>query len=337
MSDLKSKYLGIDIKNPIVIGASNMVTDMDTLKKAEESGAAAVVFKSLFEEQIQLESYQMEDDMEEYNERNAEMIKLFPDIKHAGPEEHLLNLRKTKESLNIPVIASLNAIYKESWVDYASQIAQTGVDALELNFYAVPRELYQTSQVIEAEQIEVLKAVKAKVNIPVSVKLSYFYSNPLSVVSEMGEAGADGFVLFNRLFQPDIDLDNEEHFTPFNLSSEADSRIPLRFVGLLYGNIGADLIASSGIYTGKDVAKMILAGANNVQVVSALYKNKVDHLAVMLRELEEWMDAKGYKSLSDFRGKLSRKNIADPFVYKRAQYIDLLLKSNELLKPSALR
>lgn len=337
MSDLKSKYLGIDIKNPIVVGASNMVTDMDTLKKAEESGAAAIVFKSLFEEQIQLESYQMEDDMEEYNERNAEMIKLFPDIKHAGPEEHLLNLRKTKESLSIPLIASLNAIYKESWVDYASQIEQTGVDALELNFYAVPRELYQTSQVIEAEQIEVLKAVKAKVKIPVSVKLSYFYSNPLSVISEMGEAGADGFVLFNRLFQPDINLETEEHFTPFNLSNEEDSRIPLRFVGLLYGNVGADLIASSGIYSGKDVVKMILAGANNVQAVSTLYKNKVDHLSVMLRELEEWMEAKGYKSLDEFRGKLSRKNVTDPFIYKRAQYIDLLLKSNELLKPSALR
>jgi dihydroorotate dehydrogenase (fumarate) len=337
MSDLKSKYLGIDIKNPIVVGASNMVTDMDTLKKAEESGAAAIVYKSLFEEQIQLESYQMEDDMEEYNERNAEMIKLFPDIKHAGPEEHLLNLRKTKESLSVPVIASLNAIYKESWVDYAAQIEQTGVDALELNFYAVPRELYQTSQVIEAEQLEALKAVKEKVNIPVSVKLSYFYSNPLSIISEMGEAGADGFVLFNRLFQPDIDLDTEDHFTPFNLSNESDSRIPLRFVGLLYGNVASDLIASSGIYSGHDVAKMILAGANSVQVVSALYKNKVDYLSTMLKELEQWMDSKGYKTLDDFRGKLSRKNVSDPFVYKRAQYIDLLLKSNELLKPSALR
>ena len=231
----------------------------------------------------------------------------------------------------------MNAIYKESWVDYASQIEQTGVDALELNFYAVPRELYQTSQVIEAEQIEVLKAVKAKVKIPVSVKLSYFYSNPLAVISEMGEAGADGFVLFNRLFQPDIDMDTEEHFTPFNLSNEADSRIPLRFAGLLYGNVSADIIASSGIYTGKDVAKMILAGANSVQAVSTFYKNKVDHLSVMLRELEEWMQAKGYKSLDEFRGKLSRKNVSDPFIYKRAQYIDLLLKSNELLKPSALR
>ncbi len=337
MSDLKSKYLGIEIKNPIVVGASNMVSDIDTLKKVEDSGAAAIVYKSLFEEQIQLESYQMEEDMEEYNDRNAEMINLFPDIKHAGPEEHLVNLRKTKESLSIPLIASLNAIYKESWIDYAAQIEQTGVDALELNFYAVPRELYQNSQVIEAEQLEVLKAVKEKVSIPVSVKLSYFYSNPLSVISEMSEAGADGVILFNRLFQPDIDIDKEEHFTPFNLSNEADSRIPLRFVGLLYGNVASDLIASSGISSGKDVAKMILAGANNVQVVSALYKNKASHLSVMLRELEEWMDAKGYKSLADFRGKLSRNNISDPFIYKRAQYIELLLKSNEILHPSALR
>lgn len=331
MSDLKTKYLGIELKNPVVVGACNLVNDSDNIKAAEEAGAGAVVFKSLFEEQIQLESAQLDDQLDEYNERHPEMIKLFPDIEHAGPEEHLVSLRKAKESVNIPIIASLNAIYKESWVDYAKKIEETGVDALEINFYSVPRDFETDSTTIEAHQLDIMKAVIKNVKIPVSVKLSPFYANPLNFIKQLDEVGAKGYVLFNRLFQPDINLDDEEHFTPFNLSNPEDSRLPLRFAGLLYDEIKGDIISSTGIFSGKDIAKMIMAGADSVQVVSALYKHKISQITTMVKELESWMNEKGYKSLNDFRGKLSKKKMTDPFVYKRAQYIDLLLKSGDVL------
>ncbi len=337
MADLKTKYLGIDLKNPVIIGASNLVTNLDNIKKAEESGAAAIVFKSLFEEQIQLENAQFDDELEEYNDRNAEMGKLFPELQHAGPEEHLVNVRNAKESVGIPVIASLNAIYKETWVDYALMLEQTGVDALELNFYSVPKNFDIEGATIESNQVEVIKAIKKKVKIPVSVKLSPFYANPLNVISKLDKEGADAFVLFNRMFQPDINIDSEEHFTPFDLTYEDRHKLALRFAGLLYGNINANICANSGIYTGEHVAKMILAGADCVEIVSAVYKNKIEYISTIISELENWMDKKGYKSLNDFKGKLSNKNTNDPFVYKRAQYIDLLIKSNEILKKYPLR
>lgn len=332
MVDLKTKYLGLELKNPVILGASNLVTKIDNIKRAEQAGAAAIVYKSLFEEQIQLESAQLDDELEEYNERNAEMVKLFPTIEHAGPEEHLLNLRKVKESVKVPVIASLNAIYKESWIEYARLLEQTGIDALEFNFYFVPRDTETDGRDVNNSQLEILKAVKSKVKLPISVKLSPFYANPLNVVSLMDKLGVNGFVLFNRMFQPDIDIDSEQHFSPFNLSNPDDNKLSLRFAGLLYGTIAGSICANTGIYTGADVVKMILAGADCVQIVSTVYKNKVEYISTILKDLENWMESKHYKKINDFKGKLSSKNLNDPFVYKRAQYIDLLLKSDQIFK-----
>jgi len=332
MVDLKTKYLGLDLKNPVILGASNLVTKLDNLKRAEEAGASAIVYKSLFEEQIQLESAQFDDQLEEYNERNAEMVKLFPSIEHAGPEEHLVNLRKVKETLGIPVIASLNAIYTESWIDYASQLEQTGVDALEFNFFYIPRDTQTDGRDVNNQQLEIIRAVKPKVKLPISIKLSPFYANPLNVVSQMDKLGVDGFVLFNRLFQPDIDIEKEQHFSPFNLSSPDDNKLSLRFAGLLYGTINASICSNTGVFSGADVIKMILAGADCVQVVSTVYKNKIEYIATILKDLQNWMESKNYKNLQAFRGKLSQKNINDPFIYKRAQYIDLLLKSDQIFK-----
>jgi dihydroorotate dehydrogenase (fumarate) len=337
MANLKTSYMGIELKNPVIVGASNIVNNLENIKKAEEAGAGAIVYKSLFEEQIQLESAQLDDKLQEYSERHAEMVNLFPKIEHAGPEEHLYNLARVKKSIKIPLIASLNAIYKESWIDYARRIEKMEVDALELNFYYVPREISFDGHTLISGQVEILKAVKQSVKIPVSVKLSPFYANPLHVVAQLDKAGADGFVLFNRLFQPEIDMDKQEHYTPFNLSSPEDNRLPLRFAGLLYGNVQGNICSNTGIFTGKDVAKMILAGADCVQVVSTIYKNKISYIGTLLKDLEAWMDSNGYKTLNDFRGKLSDKSINDPFVYKRAQYIDLLLKSDEILVKHPLR
>ena len=332
MADLKTKYLGIELKNPVILGASNLVTNIDNIKRAEQAGIGAVVYKSLFEEQIQLETAQLDDALDEYAERHAEMVSLFPNLQHAGPEEHLLNLRKVKENIKIPVIASINAIYKETWVEYAKLIEQTGVDAIELNFYAVPRNMDMDGRDINENQIEVLKAVRSDVKLPVSVKLSPFYANPLNIIGKMDKAGVNGFVLFNRLFQPDIDIEKEAHYTPYGISHPEDNRLALRFAGLLFGTIKANICSNTGIFTGDDIIRMILAGADCVQVVSTVYKNKIDYISTIIADINKWMDKKGYQKIIDFKGKLSNRNINDPFVYKRAQYIDLLLKSEEIFK-----
>ncbi len=332
MADLKTTYMGIELKNPVILGASNLVTKTDNLLRAEEAGAAAIVYKSLFEEQIQLESAQLDDELSQYDERHAEMIRLFPAIEHAGPQEHLLKLSKAKERVSIPVIASLNAVYRDSWVEYARLIEQTGVDGLELNFYYVPRDTDTEGSQVNRQQLEIIREVKSKVSIPVSVKISPFYANPLNIVSRMDKLGVNGFVLFNRLFQPDIDIDKEKHFTPFNLSNPEDNRLSLRFAGLLYGNVSGSICCSNGIYTGADVVKMVLAGADCVQVVSTVYKNKFEQIQAILADLNAWMESKQYNKLDDFRGRLSNHKLNDPFVYKRAQYIDLLYNSDKIFR-----
>jgi len=336
MTNLKTNYMGLELKNPIVVGANNLVTNVNSLKQMEEAGAAAVVFKSLFEEQIQLEAAQMDDEMDEYAERHAEMTSLFPTMEHAGPREHLMNVQNARKALSIPLIASLNAIYNETWLEYAKLLEDKGVDGLELNFYSVPRNPDVSGEDIIKDQIEILKKIKSSISIPVSVKLSPFYANPLNVINRMDKAGVDAFVLFNRIFQNEIDLDNEKFVVDFPLSEAFENKLPLRYAGLLYAQVNASIVSNTGIQQGTDAVKMILAGADAVQVVGTLYKNKVQHISKMLKDIEAWMEGKGYKSLKDFRGKLSNKEINDPFIYKRAQYVDLLLKSEELFKKEGL-
>ncbi len=333
MADLKTKFMGIDVKNPIVVGACNLSQNPDTLIQLEKAGASAIVYKSLFEEQIQYERVQMNEDLHEFDDRHAEMTSsIHPKIEHAGPREHLLELKKAREALSIPLIGSLNAVYKETWVEYAKLIQETGVDGLELNFYAVPKDTDADAAKLENHQIDILKAVKEVITIPVAVKLGPFYSNPLHVTAKMDEIGVNGYVLFNRLFQPDIDVESEKHVFPFYLSREGDYRLSLRFTGMLYKHIKGNICSNTGIYSGGDVAKMILAGADSVQVVSALYKNKPAHISTMLAELESWMESKSYKSIEEFQGKLSRASSSDPFAYSRAQYVDILMKPESILK-----
>ena len=328
--DIRTSYLGIELRNPIIAGASNLTASMETIHRLAEAGVGALVLKSLFEEQIQLERFKLDEEMERYSEIHAEMVSLFPNVEHAGPEEHLYWVRRAKDELSIPVIASLNAVNPATWVEYARKLADTGVDALELNFYSVPRDPSVTGQEIEDEQVSIVRDVKRSVEIPVSVKLSPFYPSVTNVVTRMDAEGVAGFVLFNRLFQPDIDPDAEQNRYPLNFSTAADSRLPLRFAGLLRGTVSGSIAASTGVMTGKDVARMILAGADCVQVVSTLYRNKVQHVETMLAELRGWMEAKGYGSLDDFRGKLSRQSSGDPWAYARAQYVKLLLTRNPL-------
>jgi dihydroorotate dehydrogenase (fumarate) len=334
MADLQTQFMGLKLKNPVIVGASNLVTDAGNLKRIESAGAAAIVYKSLFEEQIHLENLELFERRTEYEERNAEMITLFPNSRSdpSYPAKHLMNLKRAKESVEIPVIASLNAVYDETWIEYALKIEETGADAIELNFYTVPEKFETANYETEEKQVRTLKAVKSAVKIPVSVKLSPFYTNPLKFISDLDKAGTDGFVLFNRLFQPDIDIDTQQPQFSFNLSNPEDKRLPLRFAGLLYGNTRASICANSGIFSGRDVIKMILAGADCVEVVSTLYLNQIEVVSSMVREIEKWMDASGYKTLDEYKGKLSRKNSKSELPYTRAQYIDFMLSTSEILK-----
>ncbi|HEX7411570.1 MAG TPA: dihydroorotate dehydrogenase-like protein [Bacteroidales bacterium] len=332
MTNLSTHYMGIPLRNPIIIGSSSLVNDLNMLKKLEEAGAAAVVYKSLFEEQIHLESIQMEDEMTEFSDRNAEMGNIFPKLQHAGPQEYLLNLRKAKSQLGIPLIASLNCIYTKTWLEYAKLIEKTGVDGLELNFYAVPRDFDSEAKTIEDQQVALLRAVKKVVSIPVSIKLSPFYTNVLNLISRMDKAGANGFVLFNRLFEPDINIEDMKHSSPFNLSHEGDGRLAIRYAGILFDKVEGSVCSNTGIYGGNDVVKMLLAGADCVQIVSTIYKHKPEYIATMLSDIETWMKAHKFGSVDEFKGLLSRKNTANPYIYKRAQYIEILMSGEEVLK-----
>ena len=331
--DLKTKYMGVELKNPVIVGASNLVTDLGALKKIEEEGAAAVVYKTLFEEQIHLENLQNFHAEEDYAHRHAEMSgSPYPSFDEAGPEVFLAKLKEAREALGIPLFASLNCVYDETWEEYAKKIEDTGVAGLELNFYAIPRTFEIDGRSIITEQFDILEKVLNAVKMPVAVKLSPYYANPLHVIAEMDKRGVGGFVLFNRLFQPEIDIDTEEHYFPYNLSTQNDNRIALRFAGLLYDELKADVCTNTGVFTGEDVISMILAGADAVQIVSTIYKNGIGQIGTIMKEIESWMKKKDYKSIDDFKGKLSRKTLKDPFTYKRAQYVDILMKSEEIFK-----
>ena len=331
MKNLKTKYMGIEIDNPIILGASDLVTKQVNLRKAEDQGAGAIVYKSLFEEQIQLEKLHFDEKITEFDDIHAEMLTLHPHIDYTGVEEHLLNLRTAKESISIPVIASLNAVNVDTWVEYAKLISQTGVDGIELNFYPNLWDIDRDSSDIENEQIRIVKEIKRCVSIPLSVKLSPDYTNTLNLVKKLDQQGVDSVVLFNSFFQPDIDIKNEKHIKKYNFSNPGDYKKSLRFAGILYQNINADICSSLGIFSGADVIKLILSGASSVQVVSTLYKNGISHIGTMKNELEEWMDEKNYTCLDDFRGKLSKNMLnRNPFIYKRAQYVDLLLNAEDI-------
>ena len=331
MSDLKSKYLGLELKNPIIAGASALTSNIQTIKRIEDAGAGALVISSLFEEQVQLSSYELDEALHSNDEGFAEMTSMFPNIEHAGPEEHLMWVKRAKEAVDIPVIASLNAVEKPTWVEYAKKLQDTGVDALELNFYSMPLDFDQDGQTVESDQLEILQSIKKGVNLPISVKLSAFFTSPLNFIKKLDDVGVDGFVLFNRLFHPKINVERETNDLSFNLSTPNDHRLPLRFAGLLQGQITGNICASNGIHTSVEAIGVLLAGADVFQMVSTLFRNKIEYIGVVLDEITEWMDQKGYGSLADFRGKLSKANNPDPWAYTRAKYVKVLRQAGQYM------
>lgn len=332
MTDLRTTYMGIELKNPLIVGACALTGKIETIQKIEGFGAGAVVIKSLFEEQIQLERLMFDEDLEKYDNKYAEMLSFFPRLEHAGPQQHLLYVREVCRSVHIPVFASLNAINHETWIEYARVLAETGVQGLELNFYAFPYDAAVNAETVEAEQVAVITDIRKVVTIPISIKLSPFYSNPLHVIHLFDAVGVNGFILFNRFFQPMIDIRKEVHVSPLNLSHEEDCRLPLRFTGLLHEKIKADICSSTGIFDGDQVVQMILAGATVVQIVSTLYCNGLPHIATMLAAVQAWMEGKGYKQLADFRGKMSNAHCENPWAYTRDQYARLLMHPDVIIK-----
>lgn len=325
MSILKTTYMGIELEAPIVVAASSISSFLDRIKLAEQAGAGLLVIRSLFEEQIQMEAFRLEDQLSVGADSFPEALTYFPEVEHGGAQEHLMWVEKTRQDVDLPLIASLNAVSPGSWIEYAKQLESTGVDGLELNVYAVATNPKQAGADIEKTLYEIVEAVKAEVKIPVAVKLSPFYTSVANVVKELDARGADAVVLFNRFLQPDIDLNSESLTQEMVYSSNEELKLPLRWVALLYGRVKADLALNTGVHSGLDAAKAFLAGAQIVQVASALLKNGIPYLSTMLRELDGWMDAQDYAQLDDFRGKMSQKNVDDPFAFERAQYVNLLM------------
>lgn len=334
MGKLKTHYMGLELDSPVIVGASDLVENPSNLKKIQKAGAGALVYKSLFEEQIQLEDLRLYNLLETYNERNAEMTQVFPGTTYAGPEEFLEKLKRVKQNASIPVFGSLNAVYEETWVKFARGIEETGVDGLELNFFNVPFLIDKTGAEVEDEQIRIVEQVVGAIKIPVTVKLSPYYSNLLNFIGRLSKTGIRGVVLFNKFFQPDVDLDQMKHTSPWNLSHEKDYRLALRYSGLLFGEGQGEVAASCGVMEGDDLIKLLLAGAQAVQVVSTLYKNGIERIDEMNSSLSAWMKYHGYGSIDEFRGLLSRKNTKNPTIYKRAQYIDMMLNSEKLISKS---
>jgi dihydroorotate dehydrogenase (fumarate) len=328
MADLSTTYLGLALRNPFIAGASGYTANLDRIRQLEEAGAGALVTASLFEEQIQYESYRLEEDLSRFDNLSQEVVDVFPQLKHGGAKEHLMWVRRTKEAVRIPVIASLNAVHGDTWTRYAQELEGAGADALELNFYATPSDAESGAAEIEKEQVAAIRAVVKKVKIPVSVKLSSFYTNPLHFLRQLDQEGVRGFVLFNRLFQPDLDAEREANRYEHTFTAPGEHLAALRFTALAYGNLKGEVCASGGIFTAADAAKLLLAGAACVQVVSTLYRNKIAYLGALIRDLTAWMEAKGYRDLNACRGRLSARKNSDPGFYRRAQYVKNLLRAD---------
>ncbi|MDD5578308.1 MAG: dihydroorotate dehydrogenase-like protein [Methylobacter sp.] len=324
--DLSTDYMGLKLKHPIIASSSPLSNTLAGIKLLEDSGASAIVMFSLFEEQIRRENEAFDFFLESGTESFAESINYFApiDTAHKGPEDYLNLIRKAVETTDIPIIGSLNGITSEGWIDYAKQIQEAGASALELNIYFIPTDIDMSASEVEQRYFDILKTVKDAVFIPVAIKLSPFFSATGNMAKRLDEAGADALVLFNRFYQPDIDLDNLKIDPRIDLSTPAEIRLPLLWIAVLYGRIKAALAASRGIHSSTEIIKYLLAGADAVMVASALIKNGPRYLSVLIDETDKWLTARDYRSLDEVKGVMSRQNVKDPAAFERVNYIKVL-------------
>jgi len=335
MIDLTTKYLGMKLKNPLVVSASPLSEDLGNIRRMEDSGAAAIVFTSLFEEQIHLESAALDQFLQQGTESFAESLTYFPDMTgyNLGPEGYLEHLRRAKQAVRIPIIGSLNGSSTGGWIDYAKKIQQAGADALELNIYFIPTDTEMSGGEVEQLYADLLSAVKASLRIPVAVKIGAYFSSLPHAARRLEQAGADALVLFNRFYQPDFDLENLEVVPNLILSTPHELLLRLTWVAVLYGRIRADLAVTGGVHTGLDVLKTMMAGARVAMMTSALLKNGIGHLASVRAELLKWMEEHEYESVQQMQGSMSQRAVADPSAFQRANYVKVL--SSYALKAGA--
>ena len=323
MIDLSTQYLGLNLRTPLVPSASPLSQEVSSIRRMEDAGAAAVVLQSLFEEQLRQESLELDVRLSEGSESFAEALSYFPQAGEfrLGPEEYLNHIRKAKQAVDLPVIASLNGASVGGWTSYARQIQQAGADALECNIYSLATDPRVTSEAVEQTYLDILKAVKSAVSIPVAVKLSPFFSNMANMAQRLGKAGANGLVLFNRFYQPDIDLEELEIKPNVLLSTPQALRLPLTWIGILYGRVKSDLAATSGVHDAPDVLKLLMVGANVTMLCSTLLRNGIDHLRHIEQAMLQWMEQHEYESVGQMRGSMSQLRCADPAAFERAQYM----------------
>ena len=326
MPDLTTTYLGLHLKNPLVASASPLSKKLETVRRIEDAGAAALVMYSLFEEQITHESHELDHYLERGTHSFAEALTYFPDLDYPnlGTEPYLEHLHKIKQAVNIPVIGSLNGISTGGWVEYAHRIEQAGADALELNIYYLPTDPDLTGAELEEVYVQLVKDVRAKIKLPIAVKLSPYFTALPNLAKRIVEAGADGLVLFNRFYQPDFDLEELEVVPNLVLSTSHELRLPLRWIAILYGRIKADLALTSGVHTAQDVLKAMMAGANVAMMTSTLLENGVGRFMHILTDLQEWMEEHEYESIEQMRGSMSQQAVTEPAAFERANYIRAL-------------
>jgi len=324
--DLSTTYMGLKLNNPLVVSACPLSRDVANIKKMEDAGAAGVVMFSLFEEEIRHESLELDHYLNYGTNSFAEALDYFPEHEEyaVGPESYLETIRAAKEAVDIPIIGSLNGTTMGGWVEYGKKIEEAGADALELNVYHISSIIDETGAEIDQLHLDILAEVKKHIGIPVAVKLSPYFSSMANMAKQLDDAGADALVLFNRFYQPDIDLEELEVVPNVLLSTPQALRLPLRWIAILRGQIKANLAGTSGIHTSEDVLKMLLAGADVTMMASALLANGIDHVKGVLQGVEQWLVEREYKSVEQMQGSMSQSSYANPSAFERANYIKAL-------------
>lgn len=326
MADLKTRYLGLELKNPFVVSAGPLSQSLDTVRRLEDAGASAVVVYSLFEEQINREIHEVETFLTQGTNAYAEALDYLPepDSFRMGPEEYVEHVRKLKEATSVPIIGSLNGVSPGGWVQYARSIEQAGADALELNVYFLATDPAMAPSEVEDNYLEVLREVKKNIDIPVSVKIGPFFSNIAYMARRFSEEGAKGLVLFNRFYQPDIDLERLEVVPSVSLSDSDDLRLPLRWIAILRDRVKLDLACSTGVHTGADALKALMAGADVTMMMAALLRYGPGQIARVRMEMEAWMDEHEYVSVEQLKGSMSHRAVKEPGAFERANYMKAL-------------
>jgi dihydroorotate dehydrogenase (fumarate) len=318
--------MGMELRNPLVASASPLSEDVANIRRLEDAGAAAVVLFSLFEEQIRHEEEAMMHFTSYGAESFGEALSYFPEVDefYFGAEQYLDLIRRAREAVEIPIIASLNGITNEGWIDYAKRMEEAGANAIELNVFYIPADIQTTGREVEERYVEILKRVKGAVTIPVALKLSPFFSAFGNMARRLDEAGADALVLFNRFYQPDFNIDRLEVSLSLELSEPSEIRLPLTWIALLHGRVRASLGATRGVHSATEIIKYVMAGADAVMTTSALLKNGINYAERLLHDVEEWMGARDYSSIEQMKGSMSEQNVADPTAFKRGNYVRIL-------------